>query len=185
MTTRSNQFDIRGYNHLALVCADMKKTVDFYDGLLGFKLIKTMEFPGGRGQHFFFQVTDVDGLAFFWFPDGPPAAPGLAGAGWGRVDAAGNRVPGPSGPSAPTSMHHLSFGVAPDKIAEYRNRLREAGVDVTEVVHHCASGPDGEQELVRSISFPDPDGIVLEFSAWVGAEEPEPNGARQRVPAEV
>jgi catechol 2,3-dioxygenase-like lactoylglutathione lyase family enzyme len=183
VATRSRNFDIRGYNHVALVCADMKKTVDFYEGLLGFPLIKTLEFPGGGGQHFFFQVTKDDGVAFFWFPGGPGAAPGIAGAGWGRVDEDGNRLPGMGGSSAPTSMHHLSFGVDAEKLDEYRERLQEAGIEVTEVVRHAATGADGEQEIVRSLYFPDPDGIVLEFSAWTGADEEA--GARRRIPAEV
>ena len=43
--------DFRGVNHLALVCKDMARTVDFYSGVLGMPLIKTIEIPGG-GQHF-------------------------------------------------------------------------------------------------------------------------------------
>lgn len=168
MATRSKNFDLRGYNHIALVCADMQNTVDFYEGLLGFPLIKTLEFPGGRGQHFFFQVTESDGVAFFWFPDAPGAAPGVAGAGWSKIDEHGNRILGPGGPSAPTSMHHLSFGVPADKLDEYRQRLEAAGVEVTDIVRHTATGADGEQEISRSLYFPDPDGMVLEFTAWVG-----------------
>jgi catechol 2,3-dioxygenase-like lactoylglutathione lyase family enzyme len=183
MATRSTTFDIRGYNHIALVCSDMRKTVDFYEGVLGFPLVKTLEFPGGRGQHFFFQVTENDGIAFFWFPDAPGPAPGLAGAGWGRVDADGRRQLGLGGPSAPTSMHHLSFGVPADKLDEYRDRLRAAGVEVTEVVRHTSAGPDGERETMRSLYFPDPDGIVLEFAAWVDGEES--GTAPRRIAAEV
>ena len=37
----NEKFDIRGINHLALVCRDMKKTVDFYNGVLGMPLTKT------------------------------------------------------------------------------------------------------------------------------------------------
>lgn len=169
MATRSRNFELRGYNHVALVCADMQKTVDFYEGLLGFPLVKTLAFPGGGGQHFFFQVTESDGVAFFYFRDAPSAAPGIAGAGWGRADGRGGRTPGPGGPSAPTSMHHLSFGVPADKLDAYRERLATAGVEVTEVVRHVASGPDGEQEVMRSLYFPDPDGIVLEFAAPAAA----------------
>ena len=47
-------FDIRGVNHLALVCRDMAATVAFYEGILGMPLIKTIELGGGAGQHFFF-----------------------------------------------------------------------------------------------------------------------------------
>jgi catechol 2,3-dioxygenase-like lactoylglutathione lyase family enzyme len=182
MVTRSRNYELRGYNHIALVCADMQKTVDFYEGLLGFPLIKTLEFPGGRGQHFFFQVTESDGVAFFWFPDGPAAAPGIAGAGWGKVDEHGTVLPGPGGPSAPTSMHHLSFGVEADQLDEYRERLQSAGVEVTDVVRHQASGPDGDVEIVRSLYCPDPDGIVLDFAAAVGETT---DSTPRRVPAEV
>lgn len=182
MVTRSRNFDLRGYNHVALVCKDMKKTVDFYEGILGFPVVKTLEFPGGRGQHFFFQVTESDGVAFFWFPDGPGAAPGIAGAGWGKVDESGKLTPGMTGPSAPTSMHHLSFGVEPEFLDEYRERLTAAGVEVTDTVRHTVPGADGEREMLRSLYFPDPDGIVLEFSAWMSDAG---ETARERVLAEV
>jgi len=55
-----------------VVCSDMARTVDFYSGLLGFPLVKTVELPGGRGQHFFFDIGGGGSLAFFWFPDAPP-----------------------------------------------------------------------------------------------------------------
>src|SRR5690349_6149840 len=47
---------VRGLNHLALVCSDMARTVDFYTNVLGFPLVKTVDLPGGRGQHFFFDI---------------------------------------------------------------------------------------------------------------------------------
>ena len=50
----NTEFELRGVNHLALVCSDMKQTVDFYSGVLGMPLIKTIELPMGWGQHFFF-----------------------------------------------------------------------------------------------------------------------------------
>ena len=36
-------FEIRGVNHLALVCRDMAATVAFYEGILGMPLIKTIQ----------------------------------------------------------------------------------------------------------------------------------------------
>ena len=74
--TESDRMEIQGVSHLALVCSDMARTVDFYSGVLGFELIKTVELPAGMGQHFFFDIGNGDSLAFFWFPDAPPAAPG-------------------------------------------------------------------------------------------------------------
>ena len=38
----TGDFEIRGINHLALVCKDMARTVDFYTNILGFPLIKTV-----------------------------------------------------------------------------------------------------------------------------------------------
>jgi len=37
------------------------------------------------GQHFFFDIGNGDSLAFFWLPDAPEAAPGVAApdARWG------------------------------------------------------------------------------------------------------
>ena len=49
----NEKFEFRGINHLALVCRDMKVTVDFYTGVLGMPLTKTVVLPGGMGQHFF------------------------------------------------------------------------------------------------------------------------------------
>jgi catechol 2,3-dioxygenase-like lactoylglutathione lyase family enzyme len=65
------QFELRGINHLALVCSDMARTVDFYTNVLGIPLIKTLDLPGGMGQHFFFDIGNGNLLAFFWFPDAP------------------------------------------------------------------------------------------------------------------
>jgi len=67
---------LRGINHLALVCEDMARTVDFYTNVLGMPLTKTIDLPAGMGQHFFFEIGNGDSLAFFWFPDAPEAAPG-------------------------------------------------------------------------------------------------------------
>ena len=61
------EFQLGGINHVALVCSDMQKTVDFYSGVLGMPLIKSLDLPGGIGQHFFFDAGNGDCVAFFWF----------------------------------------------------------------------------------------------------------------------
>ncbi|TDT17572.1 catechol 2,3-dioxygenase-like lactoylglutathione lyase family enzyme [Ilumatobacter fluminis] len=157
-----NEFEFRGINHLALVCEDMGRTVDFYEGVLGMPLTKTIQLPGG-GQHFFFDCGGGDSLAFFWFPDAPARAPGIASPA-GRVDR-GDFV------TAHGSMNHVAFDVPAERIDEYVERLRAAGVDCTDVANHddsefgiAAEPHDGV--FVRSIYFMDPDGILLEFAAW-------------------
>jgi len=164
--TRSNQFNLRGFNHVALVCADMQDTVDFYEGILGFPLVKTLEL-GNHGQHFFFQVTENDGIAFFWFSNVAAQAPGLAAAEWFAGEMNPSAAGGLAGKSAVGSMHHLSFNVPGDRLDEYRNRLIEAGVDVSDIV--TQPGDDGD-EMIRAFYFRDPDGVVLEFSAWSPAK---------------
>ncbi|MCA3712327.1 MAG: VOC family protein, partial [Phenylobacterium sp.] len=38
----NTEFDIRGVNHIALVCRDMARTVEFYRDILGMPLVKTI-----------------------------------------------------------------------------------------------------------------------------------------------
>ena len=64
MPAPNTQFEFKGVNHLALVCKDMARTVEFYRDVLGMPLVKTIDLPGGRGQHFFFDMGNGDSLAF-------------------------------------------------------------------------------------------------------------------------
>lgn len=77
MIEMNEKFEIRGVNHIAMVCADMARTVRFYRDVLGMQLVKTLDIPGG-GQHFFFDIGNDDCLAFFWFPGAPAPQPGVA-----------------------------------------------------------------------------------------------------------
>ncbi len=164
MPKRTNkQFELRGINHLALVCKDMARTVDFYSNVLGMPLTKTIELPGGMGQPFFFDIGGGDALAFFWFPESPERAPGVASP--ARMVGAGSIA------TAHGSMNHVAFDVAPEKMEEYRERLQTRGIEVTEIVNHDNSPMQvsktvSDDVFVRSIYFFDPDGVLLEFAAW-------------------
>jgi catechol 2,3-dioxygenase-like lactoylglutathione lyase family enzyme len=157
-----NEFQLQGINHIALVCKDMARTVDFYTNTLGLKLIKTIALPDG-GQHFFFDIGNGEAIAFFWFPQAPQAAPGIASV---SPDAwrTGNIT------TAHGSLNHLAFKVSFEKIQEYREKLVAKGVEVTPVLHH-ADVADGyvpevdETTFISSVYFFDPDGILLEFAA--------------------
>jgi catechol 2,3-dioxygenase-like lactoylglutathione lyase family enzyme len=164
-------FEINGYCHLALVCSDMQRTVDFYSGVLGFPLVKTVELPGNGGQHFFFEVAPETYLAFFWFPDAPPAAPGIASAaampGFGEIH------------SAIASMNHVAWTIPLDRFDEYKAKLDAAGVQTGFILNHDDSPSTVASTMhpgvyVRSLYFLDPDGILLEFAAWareIGPDE--------------
>jgi len=169
MSTTNPEFEFRGFNHVALVCSDMAETVDFYSNVLGLPLIKTLEIPGG-GQHFFFDVGNGDSLAFFWFPDAPEAAPGVATAeampGTGRLA------------SAHGSMNHLALDVPAEKFDEYVQRLIDKGLELGPVLNHDDSEGTVAAELhdgvfVRSVYFWGPDRVLLELAAWTKTFGPE------------
>jgi len=161
----SSGFQIRGIHHVALVSRDMARTVAFYRDVLGMPLVKTLELPAGKGQHFFFDAGGGASVAFFWYPDAPAAQPGVV------------QAPPGGGVSAHGSMNHLAFTVELEALEAFRRRLTAAGVEITEVVSHRDPEVvvDGETTFVRSIYFHDPDGIRLEFAAWT----------RELLPADV
>jgi catechol 2,3-dioxygenase-like lactoylglutathione lyase family enzyme len=159
----SGRLPLNGIHHLALVCRDMDRTVDFYTNVLGMPLVKTVELPAGLGQHFFFDCGGGDCLAFFWFPDAPDGIPG--------VSAPVDRPDRGDLTSAIGSMNHVAFSVPADRLEEYRDRLVRAGVDCTEIANHDDSELGLSESMhpgvyVRSVYFQDPDGILLEFACW-------------------
>jgi catechol 2,3-dioxygenase-like lactoylglutathione lyase family enzyme len=153
---KAKEFEFRGINHLALTCADMDRTIAFYQGVLGMPLVKTIDFPGGRGKHYFFDIGGGDCLAFFEFPKGPAS-----------VDQKTlNKMA-----ATPGMMHHVAFNVSDAQIEAYRAKLVAKGIEVTEVVNHDDTERGVSPEInsstfVRSIYFRDPDGIQLEFASW-------------------
>jgi catechol 2,3-dioxygenase-like lactoylglutathione lyase family enzyme len=44
----NTESELRGINHLALVCRDMAETVAWYEDVLGMKLVKPLELPDAR-----------------------------------------------------------------------------------------------------------------------------------------
>ena len=110
----------------------MSATIDFYPGLLGFPLIELVEnrdYPGS--SHFFFDLGNSTLLGFFDFP-GLGLQPG--------VEALG-------------TVQHIAISVTPERHAELRARLDEAGIEY--------GGPD--KGIVESLYFRDPDGVQIEL----------------------
>ena len=162
-TGGNRDFEFRGVNHLALVCKDMARTVEFYRDVLGMPLTKTIDLPGGKGQHFFFDMGNGDSLAFFWFPDAPAARPGVTAP--AALPGEGSFI------SAHGSMNHIAFNVPADKFDAYVTRLVEKGIQVSRVLNHDNSPTQvsdtvTDDVFVRSVYFFDPDGVCLEFAAW-------------------
>ncbi|MBS1847769.1 MAG: VOC family protein [Actinobacteria bacterium] len=156
-------FEFGGVNHVALVCSDMGRTVDFYSGVLGMPLVKTVELPNGSGQHFFFDIGNGDCLAFFFFPDAPAAQPGVSAPRGYPTDL--------DLLSAIGSMNHLAFNVPAERFDEKVALLDAKGIEHTEVLNHDNSEWGVASEVtddvfVRSVYFFDPDRILLELAAW-------------------
>ncbi|HEU4841068.1 MAG TPA: VOC family protein [Ilumatobacteraceae bacterium] len=115
-----------GVHHTAHLSSDVARTIDFYQGLLGFPLTELFENRDYQGStHFFFDIGHGNALAFFDFPglDLPPYGEVLGG------------------------HHHLAISVAPDQWQVLRDRLDGAGIEYLEVggVSLYFRGPDGER----------------------------------------
>lgn len=151
----------KGINHIALVCRDMKETMQFYTKVLQMPLIKTVELPDG-GQHFFFDCGGGNAVAFFWWKDAPPAAPGIASV---------KDFPSANIKSAIGSMNHLAFHVEEVDLDGIVERLDAAGIAHLPAILNHDDSPGGyapkmhEGVFVRSVYFVDPNGILLEYAA--------------------
>ena len=98
----------QGLHHFALICSDVRRTIEFYQGVLEFPLTEIFENRDYRGSnHFFFDIGNGNLLAFFDFPglDVGPYAEVLGG------------------------LHHIAISVAPDRWEHLRGKLDAAGVD--------------------------------------------------------
>ncbi|HVE63300.1 MAG TPA: VOC family protein [Mycobacteriales bacterium] len=120
----------RGVHHVALLCADVERTVRFYQEVLEMPLTDIFENRDYAGStHFFFDLGHGNLIAFFDFPglDLGPYAEVLGG------------------------LHHLSISVEPQRWQRLRGNLEAAGVEL-----HFESGtsvyfrdPDGARlELI-------------------------------------
>ena len=121
----------RGLHHFAILARDVEETVRFYQGVLGFPLTDIFENRDYQGSnHFFFDIGNNNLIAFFDFPglDVGPYAEVLGG------------------------LHHVAISVEPERWAELKVKLEEAGVDY-------------QSESGTSIYFRDPNGARLELIA--------------------
>ena len=97
----------RGIHHVALLCADVERTVVFYQEVLEFPLTEIFENRDYTGSnHFFFDIGNGNLLAFFDLPglDLGPYAEVLGG------------------------LHHLAISVEPQRWERLQANLDQAGV---------------------------------------------------------
>jgi catechol 2,3-dioxygenase-like lactoylglutathione lyase family enzyme len=123
----------RGIHHTALISSDVEKTIEFYQGVLGFPLTELFEnrdYPGS--SHFFFDVGNGNAVAFFDLPglDLGPYAEVLGG------------------------LHHLALSVTPEHWAEQRARLDAAGIEYMVESENSIYFTDPDGARVELISDP-------------------------------
>jgi catechol 2,3-dioxygenase-like lactoylglutathione lyase family enzyme len=97
----------RGLHHAAVLCADVERTIRFYQDVLEFPLTDIFENRDYTGSnHFFFDIGNGNLLAFFDFPglDLGPYAEVLGG------------------------LHHIAISVEPAKWERLKAKLDDAGV---------------------------------------------------------
>ena len=98
----------RGVHHVALLCADVERTVKFYQEVLEFPLTEIFENRDYRGSnHFFFDIGNGNGLAFFDLP-------GLDLGDYAEVLG---------------GLHHIAISVEPQRWQHLRGKLEAAGVE--------------------------------------------------------
>jgi catechol 2,3-dioxygenase-like lactoylglutathione lyase family enzyme len=135
-----------GVNHLAMVTADLEKTIRFWRDLLGLPLVIGQGRAGRR--QYFFSITEQDMLAFFE---------------WDGVEPIPEKDHG-APVKGPFVFDHVSIGVASaDDLRELQATLEAAGFWASEVVDHG---------FIWSLYTFDPNGIALEFSVFVEGRHP-------------
>lgn len=120
----------RGLHHTALISSDVEQTIRFYQGVLGFPLVKMFEnrdYPGST--HFFFDIGHGNTIAFFDLPglDLGPYREVIGG------------------------LHHVAISVEPDTWQVLRDRFDEQGIDylLESEVSLYFTDPDGARlELI-------------------------------------
>lgn len=166
-SVREKKFRYSGVNHVALVCRDMAETVDFYENVLEMPLVRAMGI-GGKHQHFFFDCGNGALIAFFWFADPPPYAPGVASQ---PLDIQKDGMM-----SAIASMNHLAIDIAAEDFDATVERLKAKGVDCHVINHSDGDDPapaePNDETWIRSVYFTDPNGIKLELAALIRPFEP-------------
>jgi len=138
------------YHHLALAAKDMKAIHQFYEGIMGFELVKVEVAPlpeGGWGKHFFYRIDGDDSkfIAFWELRDVPGQEQHVF-----DLNAATH---------TPSATNHYSFSVDSVEALDARRRQwTDAGLDVLEIDHNWC----------HSVYTLDPNGNTVEFCLTTG-----------------
>lgn len=127
---------IQGLHHITLVSGNAQRTVNFYVGVLGLRLVKqTVNFDDPSSYHLYFgDTTGTPGSAITFFE-------------WKHV---------PKGLRGIGGTHHVALTVADyNGLLKWKRRLTDMDIKV--------DGPY-DRKYFKSIYFQDPDGVILEIA---------------------
>jgi glyoxalase family protein len=128
----------QGVHHITFVGSNREATIDFYQGVLGMRLVMdqpNLDVPDE--DHLYFDMGDGRLLTFFVRPT--------------RVN---DPTPNPEGIG---NLHHLAFAVSHAVYTQVARRLKERGIWNT--------GPI-DRGFMDSIYFRDPNGQLLEMACY-------------------
>lgn len=118
---------------MALLCADVERTIRFYQDLLGFPLTDLFENRDYAGStHFFFDIGHGNALAFFDFP-------GLDLGDYQEVLG---------------GLHHLAISVPPERWERLKAKLDDEGIEYAHVDGSSIYFRDPDGTRVELISDP-------------------------------
>ena len=123
----------RGIHHVALLCADVERTIRFYQDVLEFPLTEIFENRDYKGSnHFFFDIGNGNLLAFFDLPglDLGPYAEVLGG------------------------LHHMAISVERERWTRLKANLEQAGVSYQEESGKSLYFPDPDGARIELIADP-------------------------------
>jgi len=136
-----------GFNHIDLATKDMAATRAFYEGILGFKVVRSdmIEFEaGGYAEHVFFDAGGGQMIAFASAENAPGRWPK-------DVDTGINK-----GLGLPPGVYHFAFEAGSiEALHAMKAELEKKGVKVRGVENH--------EGWCHSIYMMDPNGLQLEY----------------------
>jgi len=132
------RLQVQGVHHLTFVGSNREAVIEFYQGLLGMRLVldqPNLDVPGE--EHLYFDAGDGRLLTYFVRPT--------------RVN---DPTPNPEGIG---NLHHMALTVSHVVYTQVVERLREMGIDNT--------GPI-DRGFMDSIYFRDPNGQLIELACY-------------------
>jgi glyoxylase I family protein len=131
------RLQIRGLHHITLICADLERSVAFYQDTLGMRVVKrTLNADDPNARHFFFgDAVGTPGtvITCMEYPQMEEARVGRGGT------------------------HHFCLAVeSAEELEGWRQYLQSRGVGCTEVL---------DRTYFKSIYLRDPDGHIVEIAS--------------------